>query len=131
MTYLSKEAILGADDAEFDEVDCPEWGGTVRIRSISGAQRDSFEAGIREGKGKDADVNLRNLRAKLIVLCAVDENGRKLFTTTDIGDLGKKNAKPIDRLFDACRKIVGMSEDDVKVMTEDFEETPDEDSPTD
>ncbi len=131
MAYLSKAEIFSADDDEFDEVECPEWGGTVRIASISGAQRDAFEASIREGKGKDADVNLRNLRAKLIVLCAVDENGRKLFTTADLGALGKKNAKPLDRLFDACRKIAGMSEEDVKVMTEDFEQTPDEDSPTD
>lgn len=131
MAYLSKAEIFSADDDEFDEVECPEWGGTVRIASISGAQRDAFEASIREGKGKDADVNLRNLRAKLIVLCAVDENGRKLFTTADLGALGKKNAKPLDRLFDACKRIAGMSEEDVKVMTEDFGQTPDEDSLTD
>lgn len=131
MGYLNRDAILGADDAEYGEVDVPEWRGTVRIKSITGAARDAFEASIRDGKGPNADVNLRNLRARLIVLCAVDENGNRLFTKDDVNRLGAKNARPVDRVFDACKRIVGMSEEDVKTMTEDFDESPDEDSSTD
>jgi hypothetical protein len=131
MGYLNRDAILGADDAEFRDVEVPEWGGQVRIRSITGAQRDAFEASLREGKGKNADVNLRNMRAKLIILCAVDEAGRKLFTTEDLRKLGSKNARPLDRLFDACTEMIGMSEKDVETYVEDFGQSPDEDSNTD
>lgn len=131
MGYLNRDAILGADDSEFRDVEVPEWGGTVRIKSITGAQRDAFEASLREGKGKNADVNLRNMRAKLIIMCAVDEHGSKLFTQEDLRKLGSKNAKPLDRLFDACTQMIGMTEDDVKTYTEDFDESPDEPSSTD
>ncbi len=131
MGYLNREAILGADDSEFDDVDMPEWGGTVRIKSITGTARDAFEASLREGKGKNADVNLRNLRARLISLCAVDEDGKRLFTKEDVGRLGAKNAKPLDRLFDACKNMIGMSEEDVETYVEDFDENPDEPSSTD
>lgn len=131
MVYLSADAIFAADDTEYDEVECPEWGGTVRIKSITGTARDAFEESLREGKGKDAKVNLRNMRARLISLCAVDENGRRIFTKEQVGKLGAKNAKPLDRLFDACTQLIGMSEKDVETYVEDFDESPDEPSSTD
>ena len=120
MALLTREAILDADDRDYDEVDCPEWGGSVRLRSITGAQRDAYEQSIIAGNGADRKVNLRHARAKLIVLCAIDETGRPLFSSDDLSALGRKNAAPIDRLFDACRKLAGMSEGDVEKLTEDF-----------
>ncbi len=131
MGYLTRADILSADDAEIREVDVPEWGGKVRIKSITGTARDAFEASLREGKGKNADVNLRNLRARLISLCVVDEAGKRMFQKEDVGRLGAKNAKPLDRLFDACKDLIGMSEEDVETYVEDFGESPDEPSSTD
>jgi hypothetical protein len=80
--------------------------------------------------GADRKLNLRNARAKLIVLCAVDADGRSMFTADDLGALGRKNAAPIDRLFDACRKLAGMSAEDVDKLTEDFGATPADDDVT-
>jgi hypothetical protein len=131
MSFLSKEQIFEADDRVFDVVDCPEWGGKVRISSISVGQRDAYEESLIVGRGKNRDTNLRNARAKLIVMCAVDESGHRLFTPDDVTRLSRKNAKPADRLFDACRRLVGLSEEDVERLTEDFEETRDDDSSID
>lgn len=131
MAILTRDAILAAEDRTYEEVPCPEWGGTVRIRSITGAQRDSYEQSLIQQRGNSRQMNLRNARAKLIVLCAVDETARPLFTEDDIRALSRKNAKPLDRLFDACRKLAGLSEDDVDKLTEDFDETQGDDSATD
>jgi len=131
MAFLSREAILSADDTRYETVSCPEWGGEVRLRSIRGSQRDAYEQSLVEERGNSRKMNMRNARAKLIVLCAVDEDGRQLFTSDDLRALGAKNAAPLDRLFDACRKLVGMSEDDVKELTENFGETPDDEDISD
>jgi hypothetical protein len=120
MAFLSRDAIAEADDVEYDTVPCPEWGGDVRLKSIRGTQRDAYEQSLIVEKSGSRSVNLRNARAKLIVLCAVDESGRPLFTADDLNMLGRKNAKPLDRLFDACRKLAGLSDDDVVKLTEDF-----------
>ncbi len=130
MALLSKDEIFAVDDKDFETVPVPEWGGEVRISSITGTQRDDFEQSLILERGKDRKTNLRNVRAKLIVLCAVNEDGSKMFTDDDIRRLGRKNAKPLDRLFDACQKIAGLSQEDVDKLVEDFDETPDEDSPT-
>lgn len=131
MALLNRDAILSADDRGFDEVDIPEWGGTVRISSITAGQRDAYEQSMIEERGRDRRMNLRNARAKLIVLCAVDEAGRPLFSKDDVNQLSRRNAKPVDRLFDACKAIAGLSDDDVDKLTEDFGATQGDDSGTD
>lgn len=127
MALLSREEILEKDDRKYDVVDCPEWGGEVRLSSIKGSQRDAYEQSVIEQRGNDRKMNLRNARAKLIVLCAVDAEGRPLFTSDDLNALGRKNAAPLDRLFDACQKLAGMSREDVDKLTEDFGATPADD----
>ncbi len=131
MALLSREQILEADDRKYEVVECPEWGGDVRLRSITGTQRDAYEQSLMQSNGADRKMNLRNARVKLIVLCAVDQGGHSLFSTEDLSALGRKNAAPIDRLFDVCRKLAGMSAEDVDKLTEDFGATPDEDAISD
>lgn len=127
MAFLTRDQIIDADDTKYDTVPCPEWGGDVRLRSISGAKRDQYEASLVEERGNSRKINLRNARAKLIILCAVDgETGRPLFTSDDLRALGNKNAAPLDRLFDAAKRLAGMSDEDVEKMTENFGETEDE-----
>jgi len=122
MALLSRDAILAADDHEYEVVPCPEWGGEVRLRSLTGAERDAYEQSLVQTRGKSREMNLRNARAKLVALCAVDENGNRLFTDQDVAALGRKNAKPLDRLFDVARRLSGLSEDDVDRLTEDFDD---------
>lgn len=131
MALLSRDAILGADDHEYEVVPCPEWGGEVRLRSLTGAERDAYEQSLVQTRGKSREMNLRNARAKLVALCAVDENGKRLFTDVDVTALGEKNAKPLDRLFDAARRLSGLSEDDVDRLTEDFDDAQSDASTTD
>jgi hypothetical protein len=134
MGFLTREQIIGAeatDDREFDVVPCPEWGGDVRLSSISGRARDEYEQSLIEQRGNDRRMNLRNARAKLIVLTAVDESGSKLFTPEDLAALGRKNAKPLDRLFTAAQKLAGLNDDDVTRLTENFGATPDDASSSD
>ncbi len=126
MGFLTREQIADVDDVDYDVVPCPEWGGDVRIRSIRGTQRDAYEQSLVEQRGNSRQMNLRNARAKLIILCAVDAEGRPLFTSEDLRMLGAKNAKPLDRLFDACRVIAGLGDDDVERLTENFGATPDD-----
>ncbi|MEU5950323.1 hypothetical protein ABZ793_32935, partial [Micromonospora sp. NPDC047465] len=65
MALLNRDAILAAEDRTYEEVNCPEWGGSVRLRSITGAQRDAYEQSLVQQRGGNRQMNLRNARAKL------------------------------------------------------------------
>ena len=51
---LNKEQILNADDLTFEDVEVPEWGGTVRIRCLESTERDEFEQSLLDAKGKNS-----------------------------------------------------------------------------
>lgn len=118
---LTKDQILQADDRKYQDVDCPEWGGTVRVRSLSGMERDMFETSVVVGKGKNRDVNLRNLRAKLVALTVVDGLGEPLFTEPDVKALGEKNAAALDRVFTSAQQLSGLREADVEELVKNSE----------
>jgi hypothetical protein len=96
---LSRDQILAANDLEVREVDVPEWGGTVKVRPLNGAERDRFEASLRkerrraDGKeGTELVANTDNMRAKLVARAVVDDDGKRVFTDADINALGEKSA---------------------------------------
>lgn len=131
MALLSREQILESNDIETRDVEVPEWGGSVRIRMLSGRDRDAFEASTVETKGNKRVQNLENLRARLVALCVVDENGALLFSKKDVHHLGLKSAAALDRVFSACRELNGMTEADIEELSEGFEEDPNESSISD
>ena len=117
---LSRDDILKADDLETEDVDVPEWGGVVRIRGLTGTQRDAFEASVVKMNGTNKQYNLTNLRARFVALCVVDADGKRLFTDADVKQLGEKSATALERVWTAARKLSGMSEDDVEELAEGF-----------
>ena len=128
MTLLTKSAILSADDLKTEDVEVPEWGGTVRVCAFSGRERDAFEASLVRGDGKDRKVDLTNMRARLVALTVVDETGQKLFTHDDVDLLGAKSGAALDRVFAVAQKLNGLSAADVEDLTKNSSGAPSADS---
>lgn len=130
MGTLSRDDILQADDLETVDVEVPEWGGTVRVKALTGTQRDAFEASIVQmGSNGHRQFKLANMRARFVALCAVDEQGQRLFPSDDdVKALGRKSAAALERVWDAGRKLSRLSDDDVEELVEGFDDGPSEPS---
>lgn len=107
---LSKADILAASDLASETVEVPEWGGSVIVRSMTGAQRDAYEATLmtRNESGK-LEINTDNMRAKLLLATLVDESGAALFTADDLAALSGKSAGAIERLATVAQRINGLN----------------------
>lgn len=116
MSLLSKAAIFGADDRRYEDVPVPEWGGAVRLRSLTGSERDAYEASIEKQVGGKTVRDVRNFRARLVVLSAIDEEGRPLFERNDVVALSNRSAAALDRLFEVACRLSGISENDVEEL---------------
>jgi hypothetical protein len=118
---LSKDDILKAEDNAPEEIEVPEWGGSVLVRGMSGRERDAFEVSMRDQRtGQRVPGALNNLRAKIAARCVVDDDGDRVFSDSDIAALGEKSAAAINRIFDVASRLSGMSEEDEKEMTANF-----------
>ncbi len=114
--FLTREAILQAQDLPHEDVYVPEWGGWVRVRGLTAEERDKFEASILEGQGRNARVRMENIRAKLVALAVVDEEGNRLFTDDDVALLAKKSAAAVQRVFDVAMRLSGLTEEAVEEL---------------
>lgn len=131
MPLLTKEQILGVVDLAFEDVEVPEWGGTVRVGMLMGAERDAFEQGVVERHGKKTQLNLTNIRARLVALCVVDEEGQRVFGEADVKALGRKSALALNRVFEVAQRINGLTEEDMEELAGNLENGQSEDSTSD
>ena len=113
MGLLSKADILNAKEPPREVVHVRELSGDVIVRGMTGKERDAFEASCFEGRGKKRDFSMRNLRAKMVACCCIDEQGRRLFTDEDAAELGAVRADVIDRIFGVAQRLSGMREEDL------------------
>lgn len=117
-----KSKILAAQDRPHIDVPTPEWKEagveSVRVITMASDDRDEWEAAALIARAKEVGTNrLRGLRAELVVRCAVDpETGARIFGAEDVGELGKKSAKVVDRLFSAATELNAVTEADMKAL---------------
>lgn len=128
---LTRDEILKKIDIESKVVAVPEWGGKVKVRGMTGEERDSFEGSITTVVDGKASVDTKNVRAKLIALCVIDEKGERLFTEKDALLLGKKSAAALQRIFDVASDLSGLSKGSVEDAIKNLNPIPSEDSTSD
>ena len=117
MGMLNRDAILGADDLLTETVAVPEWGGEVIVKTLTGAERDAWEAANVVGTGKKAHVEMGNIRARLVAAAVVDEAGALVFTAADAEALGGKSAAALDRVFAVAMRLNGLSDRDIEDLS--------------
>jgi hypothetical protein len=111
---LDREAILGAQDMRQEEVQVPEWGGSVLIRTMTGKERDTWEESHIDRTGLQPVLDLTNARASLVALVCVNAEGKRLFTQKDVEALGEKNGKALDRIYSAAQVLNGLTQPSVE-----------------
>jgi len=108
-----RDVLLGATTVPTEVVVLPELAGlAVTVRGMTGSERDAFEASCFEGRGRKREFSMRDVRAKLVASCCLDEKGQRAFSDSDVQALGQVRADVIDRLFGVAQRLSGISEKD-------------------
>ena len=110
MSLLTREQILAADDCSIETVSVPEGGGEVGVKSLTGAEKDAWES---ERQTEAGVFNLENIRASLVAIAACDADGQRLFSLADVVDLGAKSVRALDRVFQAAKKLNGVTDEEL------------------
>src|SRR4051812_5916733 len=124
MGLLTRDAILAALDLPTETVAVPEWGGEVRVRGMTGTERDAFEMETFSSNGKNKEANWANMRARALARGIVDESGDRIFTDADIALLGSKSAAAMDRVFEVFQRLNGLRSSDLDTLAKNSESDP-------
>lgn len=125
----TRESILAADDIKLKLVLLPEWKCKLFVRTLSGLERDQWEAKLasmrKEYEEKTKQKFRReNVRAHFCAMTACNEKGERLFSFDDIEALGHKSGAALDRLFDAAAELNRLRNEDVEELLKNFESAP-------
>ena len=111
---LTREMILAKQELQTEIVTVPQWGGTVRVRELTGRERDQFEAAmVKMQKGGSTELTMDNARARLVALSVIDQSGAKVFSTDDIVRLGNLSATALGTVFDVSAKLSKITDEDL------------------
>lgn len=129
--YLSRDDVFAADDRVIEEVLVPEWGGWLRVRSLSGTERDALEQSMIVMRGKERETNLAAFRQKLVARTVVDDAGKRIFSDSDVAGLGQKSSSALDKVAAVAIRVSKMTQDDVEELTKNSGSGQSDDSGTD
>lgn len=85
-----------------EQVEVPELGGAVYVRKITARERDEFEHRMQRMKRRK---NAGGSRAQLVILAAVDEERRPLFTQDDAERLDGMPSSALEPIVNAYLRI--------------------------
>ena len=116
MALLSKDQITEVDDRKWEDVDVPEWGGTVRVLGMSGTERNAYQSSlvVLGPNGSVQRMNMADQLAKLVAKSIVGEDFERLFTDKDVAALGKKNGAVLERIGAVAQRLSGLRKEDVE-----------------
>lgn len=112
--YVTVDGVLAAHDLVEEDIAVPEWGGKVRIRSLTVEQQDEYRT-----KATVNDEVDQKLASGYLFLTSVI---RPRFTADRLEQLRKKAAAPFNRVIKRCLAINGLSEEAVPEAERSFQE---------
>lgn len=86
----------------------------VRLQSLSEVELSTLKGLWADRYGKSEKVDLVN-RRELVAVCAVDEDGNRLFTNEDVEALGAIDGQFLEAVYEDAAKHVGLRKDDSEV----------------
>lgn len=128
-----------------EKVSVPELGAgkVLWIQGMSGTDRDSYESSLLVQKGRRSSVNLQDVRAKLVVRCAIDgppegwKEGSapwpaaRLFRDEEFGQVSKIRGDVLGRLYSVAQRLSGLTDEDIDELGKSSETAPGTSSPSD
>jgi hypothetical protein len=118
---LTRDQILDANDLPSIDVDVPEWGGKVRVCTMSAFDRLAWEQAVFPDGQK---VDSKQFVASLAARCIVDEEGKPLFTVDDLDALGGKSMAALNRVREAATKLNAVSPEAAKEIEKNSDAAP-------
>jgi hypothetical protein len=135
VNLLTRKFILDQKELKRVLVEVPEWGGSVWVREMTGKERDEYEGGLmrihRQGKKTQITPNFTNSKARMASMCVVDENGKQVFSASDVGRLGELSSKALNRIVDVAQELSGITEEDLEDLEKNSSKGPSADSTSD
>lgn len=127
-TIIRLDDVAAASDLSQEWVAIPEWaplgadeseraGYGVYVRTLSGKERATWQQVSILGTGNKTAINFQQTTVKLVIMAAIDDQGRRVFSDAHSGMLLGKNSAVLERIADVAMRLSGITEEEVESVT--------------
>ena len=94
-----------------EAVPIPELGEgvSVTVQGMTAAQKNTFDLQFVKD-GQPNPKTQKQARERMLVACCVNEDGTRMFALEDVAALGLQSVQIVERIFDACQRVNGITE---------------------
>lgn len=109
MPRIGRDQVLVADDLRQDEVEVPEWGGSLLLRELSALGWKRYASASSKLEGEEPT---QHEMALLVALSAVDDQGEPVFNQPgDVERLSRKSSKALRRAYEVALRLSTATDD--------------------
>ena len=132
MKIANRNALLKLCERRYIDLQLADAGITVRIQSLSEKEKSSYETRLiaKSGRGILRD-RLQDATRRLIALCLVDDKNERIFTDSDVSQIGEMDSFVSSRIYDAAQEHCGFNKGDIQETVEKCESITVDDSLSD
>lgn len=104
-----RDQILAAEDIPSEKVQIPEWGVTIEVRGMTGAERTRI---MDKAVDQQGGVNLQFVYPEIVIATSFDDvTGEQIFKPSDRDTLLTKSAVALDRLAQVGMRLSGFTQE--------------------
>lgn len=109
---LTRDQILKAADLQSEEVQVPEWYGSVKVQQMTAGELLTLQDRCKV----NGQVDSRLILLKMCAACIVDDQGKRLFSDSqeDMTFLEGKSQVALERIFDVAKRLNRLGADTVE-----------------
>ena len=116
-----RDQILASTDIPSEKVQVPEWGVTVEVRGMTGAERTRI---MDKAVGQGGEVNLQFVYPEIVIATSFDDTtGEQIFKPSDRDVLLTKSAVALDRLAQVGMRLSGFTQESADAAGKDSSAT--------
>lgn len=107
---LTKDQIFTANQLQHEDVEIPDWGGSVRIRELTVGEANEIRQLAESLSDKGDTLRTEAVSKKTLSLGAIDPStGGRLFTEEDVERISERKSVGILMLAAAIMSLSGMT----------------------
>lgn len=106
-----RDQILGAKDITREPVTVPEWGVTVYVQELTGADADLLSQKYTEAKQSSQIGANQTFTDNLLLLTLVDGEGQRIFGDEDLAAMKGKSAEVLKALVKVAMRVNRFDKD--------------------
>lgn len=130
MQSLTRQDLPTRVSLPSEQVHVPLLGGYLRVQGMTLKQRAAFESSLQKPRSRsqrragDIEIDVSELRQRLVAWCVVDDEGQRLFTDADIPALGDYPSAALEPIVEAAQRLSGIGENDIEEIAGEIKQDP-------